>query len=30
MKDTNNELYNLIKDMEKLRDINNFLSYICI
>jgi len=30
MKDTNNELYNLIKGTEKIKEIDDFLSYVCI
>ena len=26
----NKELYNLIEGMEKTREINNFISYVCI
>lgn len=30
MKDTSKELYDLIKGMEKIKEINNFISYVCI
>lgn len=27
---TNKELYDLIKGMEKIKEINNFIPYVCI